>query len=44
VLEAADWRISGPGGASELLGIKPSTMAYRMKIFAIEKPARQTAG
>ena len=37
VLDAAAWRISGPGGAAELLGIKPSTLAYRMKIFGIEK-------
>jgi transcriptional regulator with GAF, ATPase, and Fis domain len=37
VLDAAGWRISGPGGAAELLGVKPSTLAYRMKIFAIEK-------
>jgi len=37
VLDAAAWRISGPGGAAELLGIKPSTLTYRMKIFGIEK-------
>jgi PAS domain S-box-containing protein len=38
VLDAAAWRISGPDGAAELLGVKPSTLAYRMKIFGIEKP------
>ena len=37
VLDAANWRISGAGGAAELLGVKPSTLAYRMKIFGIEK-------
>ena len=37
VLDDAGWRISGPGGAAELLGVKPSTLAYRMKSFAIEK-------
>jgi PAS domain S-box-containing protein len=37
VLEATGWRISGPGGAAHSLGIKPSTLAYRMKIFGIKK-------
>ena len=39
VLEASEWKISGAGGAAELLGIKPSTFAYRMKIFGIDKPS-----
>lgn len=30
-LQFADWRVSGSGGAAELLGIKPSTLNYRMK-------------
>lgn len=38
VLEASEWKISGAGGAAELMGIKPSTLAYRMKIFGIDKP------
>jgi PAS domain S-box-containing protein len=38
VLDASEWKISGAGGAAELLGIKPSTLAYRMKVFGIEKP------
>ncbi len=42
VLELTGWRISGPGGAAELLGIKPSTLAYRMKVFGLAKP-RETA-
>ncbi len=37
VLEATGWRISGPGGAAHSLGIKLSTLAYRMKIFGINK-------
>ena len=37
-LEHADWRISGDGGAADLLGIKPSTLTYRMKSLGIEKP------
>lgn len=37
-LQHADWRISGTDGAAELLGIKPSTFAYRMKLYGIHKP------
>lgn len=37
VLEHTEWRISGAGGAADLLGLKPSTVAYRMKNFDIEK-------
>jgi len=37
VLRHASWRISGPDGAAELLGIKPSTLTYRMKAFGIQK-------
>jgi transcriptional regulator with GAF, ATPase, and Fis domain len=40
VLDSADWRISGPDGAAERLGVKPSTMAYRMKVFGIGKGGR----
>jgi PAS domain S-box-containing protein len=38
VLDAAGWRISGQGGAAELLGLRPSTLAYRMKVFGLAKP------
>lgn len=37
VLKSTNWRISGTSGAAELLGIKPSTLAYRMKIYRINK-------
>jgi transcriptional regulator with GAF, ATPase, and Fis domain len=37
VLNHADWRVSGPGGAADLLGIKPSTLSYRMKVFGITR-------
>jgi transcriptional regulator with GAF, ATPase, and Fis domain len=37
-LRQSSWRISGDGGAAELLGLKPSTLAYRMQGFGIEKP------
>ncbi|MEQ8516479.1 MAG: sigma 54-interacting transcriptional regulator [Chromatocurvus sp.] len=37
-LDFADWRISGSEGAAALLGIKPSTLAYRMKRLGLAKP------
>ena len=36
-LAAADWRIYGPGGAAELLGIKPTTLASRLRAMNIRK-------
>jgi PAS domain S-box-containing protein len=36
-LRSADWRVWGPDGAAALLGIKPSTLSYRMSAFGIEK-------
>lgn len=36
-LEYADWKISGIGGAAELLEIKPTTLASRMKTLGIAK-------
>ena len=37
VLRVTNWRVSRDGGAAELLGLKPSTLAYRMTTFGIEK-------
>ncbi len=34
-LSHANWKVWGPGGAAELLGMKPSTLTYRMKILGI---------
>ena len=36
-LVASDWLISGPKGAAERLGIKPSTLTYRMTVFGIKE-------
>ena len=36
-LRHADWQVWGDGGAAELLGLKPSTLTYRMKVFGIRK-------
>ncbi len=38
VLEISGWRVSGPGGAADLIGVKASTFSYRMKKFGIEVP------
>ena len=40
-LEQSGWRVSGPRGAARLLGVKPTTLADRIKRFGIE---RATAG
>ena len=39
-LRHADWRVWGADGAAEQLGIKPSTLTYRMKVLGINKPAK----
>jgi PAS domain S-box-containing protein len=36
-LRHADWKVWGPDGAADLLGIKPSTLAYQMKMLGIVK-------
>jgi transcriptional regulator with GAF, ATPase, and Fis domain len=37
-LERCDFRIAGERGAAKLLGLSPSTLAYRMKQLGIERP------
>ena len=37
-LERTRGKVYGPGGAAEQLGVKPSTLASRMKSLGIEKP------
>jgi transcriptional regulator with GAF, ATPase, and Fis domain len=37
-LQDAAWRIRGPGGASELLDIKPTTLEARMAKLGIKRP------
>ena len=36
-LVAAKWRVSGKAGAAQWLGVKPTTLAYQMKILGIKK-------
>ncbi len=38
VLVETRWKIAGPGGAAERLGIKPTTLASRVHKFGIERP------
>lgn len=40
-LEQAGGKIYGKDGAAALLGIKPSTLAYRLKVLEIHKPKKQ---
>lgn len=39
-LQRSAWKISGPGGAAEILGVKPTTLASRIKRFGIERPPK----
>jgi len=36
-LEKCRWKIYGPGGAAELLGVQPATLAYRIKKMGLKK-------
>jgi len=38
-LDLSHWKISGPSGAAALVGLKPSTFTYRMKILNIARDA-----
>jgi transcriptional regulator with GAF, ATPase, and Fis domain len=38
VLDHVRWKVSGPGGAAEFLGMKPATLTSRLKAMGIERP------
>jgi formate hydrogenlyase transcriptional activator len=40
VLEKSSWRLSGEGGASEILGLKRTTLQSRIRKLGIKRPAR----
>ena len=40
-LKHTDWKTWSPDGAAELLGMKPSTLTYRMKALGIIKPGKR---
>jgi chemotaxis protein methyltransferase CheR len=44
VLEHTGWKIEGPGGAAEILGLKGNTLRSRMQKLGIEKPWRKPRG
>ena len=37
-LRATKWRVDGPGGAAELLGLRPTTLRSRMAAMGVERP------
>lgn len=39
-LESSNWRVSGAGGAAEVLGIRPTTLADRIRTYGIQKPKK----
>ena len=39
VLEKTGWKIKGPGGAAEFLGLKHTTLFARLKKMGLKKPA-----
>jgi len=39
VLEKTRWKIKGPDGAAELLGLKPTTLISRLKKLGLQRPA-----
>ena len=40
-LEAAHWRIPGPTGAGRLLGLKPTTLASKIKSLGLREGQRE---
>jgi len=36
--DQARWKVYGPGGAAELLEIKPTTLASRIRALGIRRP------
>jgi transcriptional regulator with GAF, ATPase, and Fis domain len=43
ILEKANWKIKGPDGAAELLGVKPTTLLSRINKWGLKKPVPQTS-
>jgi len=37
-LKKTGWKVSGKGGAAELLGVRPTTLAHRIRTLGIKKP------
>ena len=43
ILKATGWRVRGSGGAAEILGLKPTTLDYRMKKLGIRRPSKNSS-
>ena len=43
-LKKVHWRVEGPGGAAELLGVHSSTLRSRMKKLGVARPKVQASG
>ena len=43
-LDHTNWRVHGPGGAAELLSIRPTTLASRIKRMGLERPPASDSG
>jgi len=39
-LEQSSWKVSGEGGAAELLGVRPTTLADRIRTYEIKRPSK----
>jgi PAS domain S-box-containing protein len=39
-LEQANWKVSGADGAAELLGVRPTTLADRIRSYNLKRPAK----
>jgi PAS domain S-box-containing protein len=42
-LEHSRWKVAGPQGAAQMLGVPPSTLASRMKALGIRRPPQTTS-
>jgi PAS domain S-box-containing protein len=40
-LKQTGWRVSGPDGAAELLGVRPTTLVDRIRTHGLQKPSRR---
>ncbi|NNF40311.1 MAG: sigma 54-interacting transcriptional regulator [Woeseiaceae bacterium] len=43
-LESTNWKVSGTGGAAELLGVRPTTLADRVRTYKLRKPSQTSPG
>jgi len=42
-LQLSGWRISGPAGAADVLGLKPTTLHAKMKKLGIRRPSAESS-